>query len=363
MTRVGVQSSLGGRRQAANSGSGQRHLPDAAYRPVPDRRRLRRGAGRRREGGSAEVRRTATEAAAANRATRKVKAECSSANRLIVAILVVAALAIGFWMLAAQPQARGSRRTRRPKSRQLQRRAREAAEPRSPKRRPPSRTFPADYRQLVVLGQAVPAGDETSSLLVELNRSRPTSKRASSTASSSTAERRSRRRRPPTASARRPRRPASGAVPAAATVPPTEAAASLLPLGATIGPAGLGVMPYTLTFTGSFFDIADFIKGIDSLVDTRTTPSRRRRPPGDAQRLLAQRTDEGGVPRPQRDLLGHHLPDAARPRTHRRGATDRTGAGHDRSRRKHRPKARPRQAVRGANELPEERPGAEAARS
>ena len=37
-----------------------------------------------------------------------------------------------------------------------------------------------------------------------------------------------------------------GAVPAAATVPPTEAAASLLPLGATIGPAGLGVMPYSL---------------------------------------------------------------------------------------------------------------------
>ncbi|HEY1356377.1 MAG TPA: hypothetical protein VGF09_08675, partial [Solirubrobacterales bacterium] len=57
-------------------------------------------------------------------------------------------------------------------------------------------------------------------------------------------------------------------VPASSTVPPTEAAASLLPLGATIGPAGLGVMPYHLTFSGNFFQIADFIKGIDSLVDT-----------------------------------------------------------------------------------------------
>ena len=45
-------------------------------------------------------------------------------------------------------------------------------------------------------------------------------------------------------------------------------AASTLPLGAAIGPAGLGVMPYTLTFDGDFFQIADFIKGLDSLVKT-----------------------------------------------------------------------------------------------
>ncbi len=63
--------------------------------------------------------------------------------------------------------------------------------------------------------------------------------------------------------------PTSGSpagVPVSAAVPPTEAAAALLPLGATIGPAGLGVMPYKLSFSGSFFQIADFIAGIDSLV-------------------------------------------------------------------------------------------------
>ncbi len=52
------------------------------------------------------------------------------------------------------------------------------------------------------------------------------------------------------------------------TVSATEASASLLPLGAAIGPAGLAVMPYSLTFTGDFFKIADFIKGLDSLVKT-----------------------------------------------------------------------------------------------
>ena len=41
-----------------------------------------------------------------------------------------------------------------------------------------------------------------------------------------------------------------------------------MPLGASIGPAGLAVMPYTLTFSGNFFQIADFIHGIDSLVET-----------------------------------------------------------------------------------------------
>jgi len=50
-------------------------------------------------------------------------------------------------------------------------------------------------------------------------------------------------------------------------VPPTEAAASIMPLGASIGSAGLGVMPYGLTFSGGFFQVSKFIGGIDSLVD------------------------------------------------------------------------------------------------
>ena len=41
-----------------------------------------------------------------------------------------------------------------------------------------------------------------------------------------------------------------------------------MPLGATIGPAGLGVMPYKLNFEGSFFHMADFIHGLDSMVKT-----------------------------------------------------------------------------------------------
>ncbi len=61
----------------------------------------------------------------------------------------------------------------------------------------------------------------------------------------------------------------STAVPASATVAPTETAASLLPIGATIGTAGLGVMPYDLSFSGDFFHVADFISGIDAMVHTK----------------------------------------------------------------------------------------------
>ena len=40
----------------------------------------------------------------------------------------------------------------------------------------------------------------------------------------------------------------------------------MLPLGAAVGSAGLPTMPYDLTFTGDFFDIADFMAGLDAMV-------------------------------------------------------------------------------------------------
>jgi Tfp pilus assembly protein PilO len=193
----------------------------------------------------------------------------NSSNRLIVSILVVAAAAIAFWMLALSPK--------RDEADKLATQAEQArvalstAQSEVATAVAAKQEFPTNYRQLVVLGQAVPADDETSSLLVELNHVATASKvkfnsinlagSGESAPTSATA--------PPTSSASpEPSEGATGAVPAAATTPPTEAAASLLPLGASVGPAGLAVMPYSLTFSGSFFHVADFIKGIDSLVHT-----------------------------------------------------------------------------------------------
>ncbi|HEV7398792.1 MAG TPA: hypothetical protein VGN84_00840 [Solirubrobacterales bacterium] len=187
----------------------------------------------------------------------------TSSNRLIVSFLVVAALAIAFWMLALGPK----REEADELSGQVEQLHLSLAEAESKvtEAAAAKREFPADYRQLVVLGQAVPASDETSSLLVELNQIAAESKvkfdsiQLNGTGETST---------PTAAAPATPSTSTTGAVPASATIPPTEAAASVLPLGATIGPAGLGVTPYSLTFSGNFFHIANFIKGIDSLVHT-----------------------------------------------------------------------------------------------
>lgn len=120
--------------------------------------------------------------------------------------------------------------------------------------------FPTEYQRLVVLGKAVPGDDDTASLLVQVNHIadhagvRFSNLTLSAEAGGEAAE----------AETAAPATEASGT-----PVSATEVAASTMPLGATVGPAGLGVMPYELTFGGSFFQVADFIKGLDKMVETQ----------------------------------------------------------------------------------------------
>lgn len=174
-----------------------------------------------------------------------------SSNKLIVAILVVAALAVGFWMVLLSPK-REEAGELAAEAGQIEAALTEARG-RLAQAEEAKRAFPADYRQLVVLGKAVPQGDETSSLLVELSK---ISRRSKVSFNSITLEEGSGGEESAATASTDP----------AATVPPSEAAAALLPLGAAIGPAGLGVVPYSLKFSGSFFHVADFMAGIDSLV-------------------------------------------------------------------------------------------------
>lgn len=191
----------------------------------------------------------------------------SASNRLIVAILLVGALAVAFWMALLGPK-REQADALGAQVENLQVSLSEA-EARVEAAEYARERFPADYRQLVVLGQAVPAGDESASLLVELDAVSAGSEIEFETIKLSGNGETSEPVAAPAAGAA-PTSSSSdgGSVPAAATVPPTEATAALLPLGASIGPAGLGVTPYTLSFSGRFFEVADFIDGIDSLVHT-----------------------------------------------------------------------------------------------
>jgi hypothetical protein len=185
----------------------------------------------------------------------------TSTNRLIVAMLALAALAVAFWMLALSPKREEAKELGvqveelRASLAQHEAEVAEAEEARD--------EFPVNYQELVVLGKAVPGDDDTASLLVQLNR---ISRAAGIKFSTFTLSSEGGGETPP------PETPApeSSATPASNQISPTEAAASTLPLGASVGPAGLAVMPYTLEFEGEFFELADFIKGLDALVKTES---------------------------------------------------------------------------------------------
>lgn len=192
-----------------------------------------------------------------------------SATKMIIAMAVVVALVVAFWQLELGPKrseaselsdtVAGLRASLATERGELA--AAIAAR----------REFPRGYQQLVVLGQGVPSDSETASLLVELSGLAARAgvdfqelglevggagAAATPPADASTTE------------------PADGetAAPSSsgpAPVAPTEAAAASLPLGATVGSAGLAVMPYTVTLSGNFFQLAKFLHEIDALVRTK----------------------------------------------------------------------------------------------
>jgi type IV pilus assembly PilO-like protein len=183
-------------------------------------------------------------------------------NKLVVAFLAVVVLAGAFWILLLSPKRNEASDLGKEVEKlevSLSQHESEAAAALAARKE-----FPENYGQLVVLGKAVPADSETASLLVQIQH---ISEKAhvrfeEITLNSEGTE---------AVSAPAPVESTEGAEEGAATtetVSPTEVAASTMPLGATVGPAGLGVMPYTLTFTGDFFHIADFIHGLDQLVET-----------------------------------------------------------------------------------------------
>jgi hypothetical protein len=61
----------------------------------------------------------------------------------------------------------------------------------------------------------------------------------------------------------------AGTTAAATPATPTEASASTLPIGGSVGPAGLSVLKYKLGFAGTFFQIADFMASVDRLVSSQ----------------------------------------------------------------------------------------------
>jgi len=131
--------------------------------------------------------------------------------------------------------------------------------------------FPEDYQKVVTLGKAVPQDDDTASLFAQLG---GISQRAGVEFVSLELKADSEAPPPPapdptgeTPSVQAPPpESGDGGTAPVTSAPATEGAAALLPIGASVGPAGLPVMPYALQFRGDFFHVADFIHGLDSRV-------------------------------------------------------------------------------------------------
>jgi Tfp pilus assembly protein PilO len=189
-----------------------------------------------------------------------------SSARPIIAILLVVAAAIAFWMLALSPKRSEADKL----DAQIETLNTSVASARSELGQATAarRTFPAAYHQLVELGQAVPATDETPSLLVELESLADASGVTFQTISLEGSGEAAPAATPEATSTTTGEPASSVGTPAAEVIPATEVEASLLPLGATIGTAGLAVMPYSLSFSGNFFAIAKFIGKVDDLVES-----------------------------------------------------------------------------------------------
>ena len=92
----------------------------------------------------------------------------SSSNRVIVAMLAVVALAVAFWMLLLSPKKDEVSKLDTQVAKQEESLALHRSE--VDRGLAAREAFPVAYQQLVVLGKAAPADDDTASLLVQLNR-------------------------------------------------------------------------------------------------------------------------------------------------------------------------------------------------
>ena len=200
-----------------------------------------------------------------------------SSDRTILVFIVIAGLIAAFWFLLLSPK-RQQASELETKVDELQTQVSEA-ETAAAAGEEAKEGFEGNYRRLVSLGKAVPKDAETSSLLLQME---TLSKRADVSFQSIALEGGGEGAVPVTPPPAAPATAESGTEAAttppseeAATTPagtttagalPTESTAALLPIGATVGPAGLPVMPYSMQFQGGFFQIADFFGEIDGMV-------------------------------------------------------------------------------------------------
>ena len=167
----------------------------------------------------------------------------SESTKTALAVVAVVVMAAAFWMLLLGPK----RDKAGELGEQVTQIQSEVASERAVAQSSlaAKKNFTKNYAELVQLGKSVPAEAATPSLLVQLN---GVSDNAKTDFQGITG---------------------AGAAEGSEEPASPEGESALIPIGATAGPAGLLAMPYQLQFEGGFFQVANFIEGIDSLVETK----------------------------------------------------------------------------------------------
>jgi Tfp pilus assembly protein PilO len=161
---------------------------------------------------------------------------------MIAVVVAAVALVAGSWLLVISPKrdqaAKLERQVGNAQS-QLDGIRAELAQAQAARR-----TFATEYTELVRLGEAVPTDDNVPSLIYQLQ----------GAAGKARVDFRGLQLNPG-AGASAPSSPSA-----------SQAATATLPPGATVGPAGFPIEPFTFTFQGNFFHLADFFHRLERFV-------------------------------------------------------------------------------------------------
>jgi len=193
-------------------------------------------------------------------------------DRIVLTVVACVALVAAFWLLALGPKRKEASELSAKVTVAEQQLA--TAQQSVTASRGARAQYAADYATVARLGKAVPVDDDVPALIYELNATANATgvnfqsvKLAASAAAPAAT--------PPAAAAQPQGNGSSGsgtsgasgaAAPTPSPAPATQAASATLPPGAAVGPAGFPTMPFTFTFAGSFFDLADFFQQIQGYI-------------------------------------------------------------------------------------------------
>jgi hypothetical protein len=173
-------------------------------------------------------------------------------NKILIAAVAAAALIAGYWMLVLSPKREEvAKLDKSIATKEAEAQAAEATLATYEKARD---GYGSNYATVVRLGKAVPEGDDTRSLLVQLDSAANAAGvdfRTISVGGSTGA-------------------PAPAAAPAAAGGTTAATTGETPPPGAvSVGSAGFAAMPLKFSFRGSFFNMSDFFSRLERFVSVR----------------------------------------------------------------------------------------------